>query len=708
MKIDFAYYTRDFNLDFKNLNWDHPAVQQSIRVGKVALPFLCLHGSLGRPLSLTMGVVRVVSDLRGLYEGKGNRAVQVCQVALSVASVAGAIFQHRFSIIFATVGEIAELVASLKSTDKVADTVLQLLNSTIYLALMFVSGPEMMLVSLLLQSSLQFFRAVIECRDKGLTLEAAGNFAMGFVRNIQAAQVAGFLIQRYRVCSDPKFNDLKDALKDGDTAFLEDHPLNDLMEYIEKNGVKIELKEGEEIDLGAHLSMYGKEAVKGMNLTLRMREGNQIEVLFKLNHVYRDKLEPYYVSIMKLDPREVSEFLFYSGYESTFLKVDKVATSYIYKGEGNSNDVFGDDYRVALQGVGEVRVGATPMVVSLYDRVVVHLEPGKDVRDLHHLFSVAGLNTVLKPSSADDIERMKIGQLFRVYHPGEAFMLERSESFFKMSIDELKKSIVGKVPEMETRFKDQLPAMKPFEILPGRVRYAVTGLAKEAYDLGARGVIVGVGSWGAGEKDSFERAAKMIKAGAISTQIRQEASIPINGLGPEFDEVVGSSDSIFTRLVTESAYGTPFSEISFTGHVQLLFSLDEIETGTYQYPTDSSGTRFTPDKLPKEWLDFWDQESLDQFFPYTKRADILTFTKNQQEKWYNDNEMMIKDRVPPKMITGCVVQSEKHKEELIHVFETYGLVKDSTILGRSVNEFIHVSDHLNADMFTQSSEKHSV
>ncbi len=673
MKISLSYFVRDFNLDFKNLNPSHPAA----RIGRIALPFLCLHAPLARPLSMGMGALRLVSDIKGK---------DAYAIALSATALVGSILHHRTAIFLSTAGEIVEILRVVKRGEGKEEHFLQIAQSLTYLATLCISGPEMLLVSLIAQAVLELYRTRSEWKA-GLKPEALAHLAMVVIRGYQGYEIGSFLYAKHQVLSNPRYRHLNKILSELDDDFLKGHPLENLEEFIEKHRVMIDDK-----DLGAHIGHMGQDAVKGMNLVLRKKEDG-VEVIFKLTHVFREKLEPFYVSLMQLEPSEVKEFLFYAGLDIGNVKFGKVLSSYKYTKE--EFQPFGHDYRIEVEDLGDIRVGATLSVMSLYDRVITHLKPGKNVRDLHHLLAVAGVGKALRPSTSDDIERMKIGHLLHIYHPQEALALERSENFFKMSLQDLRASITKQHADMATRLEEQNPI--PIEVLPGKIRYIIPGLAKEVYARGGRGLFVGVGSHEE-EEESFKRIAAMLKGGALSTQLRQESAIPVNGLGPAFDEYVASSDSIFSRLITKSAFGTPIQSIQFAGEAQLVFSLDVLETGTYQYDEDHAGSRLTPDHIPQDslldWMALGDLANL-----YSKRDDILTFTEKMQNDFSDDNEVMIKDRVPPSKITACIVQSEKSRDRLIEVLEKHDLIHAGKILGKPVEEFIHVETWLSKELF---------
>src|SRR5947207_13310936 len=98
---------------------------------------------------------------------------------------------------------------------------------------------------------------------------------------------------------------------------------------------------------------------------------------------------------------------------------------------------------VYLKDKGFCLVGSKPHL-HLQDHVKIRAP------SLHHLrrfLTILGLDEALKKSTPEDLERMEIDFLFRMFYPAKAYLLERKQSFFELTLDQLKGKIVQKIPE---------------------------------------------------------------------------------------------------------------------------------------------------------------------------------------------------------------------------------------------------------------------
>src|SRR6185503_19683236 len=109
-------------------------------------------------------------------------------------------------------------------------------------------------------------------------------------------------------------------------------------------------------------------------------------------------------------------------------------------------------WKISFAGLRTIVIGASPAYPNLYDRIKVTTLEGKNLYQLHELLSFFNLDDALVSSSYVDIERLKIGHLFRTFYPKEATLLERSQPFFTLPIEELKAAMIEKAPEMEQLF----------------------------------------------------------------------------------------------------------------------------------------------------------------------------------------------------------------------------------------------------------------
>ena len=156
------------------------------------------------------------------------------------------------------------------------------------------------------------------------------------------------------------------------------------------------------------------------------------------------------------------------------------------------------------------------------------------------------------------------------------------------------------------------------------------GLAKQAHALGARAITAAVtGAYT--NNELFDRVASMLKMGMLSTETRYTNNINAKGLSASADFWTGGADRVFAQMITEKNCkdGMGLDKLYYYSKVQMLISLDALETGTYQYPHDSFGTR-----------------KVDPWSPYTHRPSITEFINHQQNSpWvYGGHEVMFRGK----------------------------------------------------------------
>jgi hypothetical protein len=104
-----------------------------------------------------------------------------------------------------------------------------------------------------------------------------------------------------------------------------------------------------------------------------------------------------------------------------------------------------------LTGLGKVILGADKNCASLYDRVQIELDAdvdeGEAARKVDTMLTLLGLNSIMKKSTTDDLEKRKIMTIFRAFFPRDAFSIE--ESIKDLSLDDFSKKIIDIQSEME-------------------------------------------------------------------------------------------------------------------------------------------------------------------------------------------------------------------------------------------------------------------
>ncbi|PWU13689.1 MAG: hypothetical protein C5B45_05715 [Chlamydiae bacterium] len=683
------------------------------RIALAIIPFVALYSPVGTALSLGLGSCRVISHVKLALDHEGkkewkNVSKEVAQTTLAIVSLTSSILSIKMGQLLTSSIDTAQGTCSIiyyalqGKYDKATEEALQTLASGLYVAFTLTGSLEIILLSVLLQTALQLYQMKEEI-SKEHYIEAAAKLGMAAIRLNQANTYRGLIQKRNALFALQKYQSLvSQALKGRSARHLLQHNLSDLNGKIDENKVSLYNQE-KEYDFGSHFHGYGKGLVKGANLAFRTvtidsKEFTECE--FKVNHVFREKLQETINQFQKLKASEICDILQLSGSHAKSLSIEK------YKEDFEGKDSFKEIYRIAVSGLGQITIGASrDHSPNIFDRVVILLDAEKTLFDLHELLSLMNLDTALISSSKDDLDRLKMGHLFRIFFPREATSFERSEDFFSLSTQELLDQMIEKAPQMKEIYNRYFDQIEEAEILPGRVRYKIKGLTNEIQKLGGRYLTAALtGSYSM--QDMYQRAASMLSMGMLSQEIRDKYKVGEGGLGGSYD--AGAADSVFTQMLTkkdEIPGGFDTSNLAYQSRVRVLISLDALETGTYQHFDDDLGVRLTDENQSIMSLIFngtySNRSSISEFTTMIqqKRSDEDPWTKWNSDKDWNSHEIMLKERIAPSYFEGFLVNDEETRDGLLNHLRTCNLVqKDSlhreTIQGHLVKDFIRISSFI--------------
>jgi len=674
-----SYYFRQVNNDIED------ETNTLSRVSKIGFQFLFLYKPAASFCNISLSTIRTASNfskcLKRIQAQNFDDGLftDAYSTSLSIISLAGTYFNFRIGVYLTTISDISSNLFQIyhliikQDFEKAFEVLLQTINSLLYLGIMFTGSVEITLASLLIQAIIQLKQASKEFKQ-GRYLETAANLILTAFKINESNSQLSIIRRRNTLLQIQKYRDIQSRIKAGrDINELYDHPLIELVDKINENKIILKDANGKELDFGAHFFGYGKDQVKGMNLSFK-KEGNDIELEFKVNHVHRDKLAKIIEELKSSNQNDLNDLLKICKSHSTQISFSKKNS---LKSDSYSEP---EDLVIDLKDIGSLSIGGSKDFVGLYNRVKVKLKSGKSLYDMHEILAFFDLNKVLKASAQEDIERMKLGQIFRMCCPKAATLFERSDNFFSLSIDKLKEKIIKLAPEMHENFQKYLPRIELREILPGKMRYAIKNLSDELYDLGARN-ITSVLTGAYTDKSLCERIVSIFKVGALSNETRRYANIVANGISSTADFLSGGSDSVFTQLVTKN--NKSYSEMWYSGQVRLLYSLKALDTVSYQYHSDNYGNR----NLDSWW---WGNS-------YLNRPNIFNFVKKETDYYQGSNEIMIKERIAPEYIEGMVVKSDSVKSKIIDALDVANLLKidelgNKTIFGKSIDAFIQVGD----------------
>jgi hypothetical protein len=699
--IRHALYTPDTY--HRRFDFDLPPIGETAkRIALASLPFIGLYRPAGVVLSIGMGGARTFTHLQNSILAEGRAEWKLCaleagKAALSALSLAVAVF-HSASALFITTGfdgmqGLAVAVQSLKEGEysKAGEEALQAAASAAYLTFMATGALEAMLLFALIQAAVSLYQAGREMKE-GRYIEGVAKLGMAVIRLGQARGYAQQIQRRNALLEMQRIRAVfLRVLRGREAGHLVRHPLSSLKSRIEAKEVVLLDGKGEEVHFGSHFHGNGGTLVKGENLIFRTKviDGKEVtELDFKVNHAFRAHLDEVIQDLKNVRSKEMAEVLALSGSHAKGITVSKGSFS-----SGASNSFFdpGAAHQIQVQGLGSILIGADQETPNLYDRVVVRLDADQTLFELHEMLSLVDLDRAIQLSTQDDLERLKMGHLFRTFFPREATPFERTEEFFSLSTEQLKAKMVEKSPEMKQIFETYYPKMQEEHLFDGRVRYRIAGLSEEAYAQGARALTAAVtGAYK--DEELFSRVASMLRMGMIATEVRDANEMGKQGLGGGIDYMSGGADSVYTQLLTEKncQEQMDLNSLYYYSKVRLLIGLEALETGTYQYHTDALGNRIYEEGRPFWWFDS----------SYAERDGILEFIQKEQAMpgVRGDHEVMLKERVAPSFFKGLIVPDEKTKADLIAYLRKSDLLQGDEILNTPVDRFIRVGTNVTEEL----------
>lgn len=637
------------------------AKHQAVRVAQLTIPFFCLYRPIGSAVALGVGSVRVVVHLTNAAysakEGKWTEASkEVVQTSIAVFLVCSTYFEFRIGLFLTNgcdvvtgTGNVIFLLLD-KQYSKAGEEAFQTLSTALYLSFMLTGTLEYMLAMLMVQAALELYRACGDISEDRLP-EAAAHLAMWTVRNYQIHKCCEQIVERDLVLALENCYALYErAMKARECSDL---IFDDIADF-DQETVILKAPDGTDYNFGNYFHEYGKGLVKGGNLEFRQVEIDgkiHYELDFKVNIVHRLAIENIISNMKTMNSADIKSVLLLANANATHITVSDTRFPIGYAELGFAHDIH-------VEGLGKVIIGNDSSYPNLYSRIIVRMDENKNIFDFNEILTLTGLDAAVHRSTAEDIERLKIGHLYRVFFPRDASSYERTDEFFALPIDQLKEKILKHTPEMDLVMDKYLRAMQKYEILPGKVRYQICGLADELKASGACFLTSAV--TGTYFRDHlFQRTASVLTMGLLSNETRSSHGLVVGGSSNSQDFMTGGADSVYTQLITDKYMNNnvyDFQRLFYSSDVRFIIDLKAIETGTYQYLTDSYGTRRVDETT------YFDRPGITEFLE--KHNESLS-TNSFWNSVAGGNEVMIKERLPPEFIRGIVVRSEFMKTDLI-------------------------------------------
>ncbi|MCB1109261.1 MAG: hypothetical protein KDK44_06350 [Chlamydiia bacterium] len=638
-----SFYHRIIKFDFIEEEKGH--IQ---RISTALLPVISLYKPAGMVVNFGMNGVRLVNHVKLLAcaDSKGDLAIEVFHTSVCIIGIASSVFGSRVAMqvmaLHDLVQNIAEMTRSVSRGEFDLMLLLETAGSGVYVLMLSKHSVELTLLSFSIQAMIEFSKSARHFQ-RGEILEGLSKVVMGSARSFGALQQGKMLYRKRVLLRDPMLVECLRRLKSE-----------------KSNTLKLSEGDLQGGDLGTHVTGFGQELVKNDHLSFWQKDG-KTTLIFRVNHVVREQLAHTIDQYRNLDQNRLSELMQIEQLDPSSLTIELDKQVFLPLRSHYTCRV----HQFSIKKLGSLSIGTFGADHLLKNEVRVEIEGDADIKSMQKLLALLDLQRVFEEARSEDIQRMKIWHLFRTFYPGEAYPMERSKDYFFMDPVELMHAISERVPQMQVHFENDLPKMQLIEIMPGQYVYGLKGLADDLRAQGALGLRANLtGEWE--EESQIDRIVNIIDKGMLSTDMRAKAGINVEGMSSATDYLYGSADRVFTRLVTERNLG----DDDF-GVVQLLFSVDAMETGSYQYHYDEFGDRVNS--------------------IYQERPDVFSFVDSQVRSPTSGNEVMIRNSIRPEWITGIIADNDAIREGVIMRLREKGMIQSinnqEMILGQHVNDF---------------------
>lgn len=518
--------------------------------------------------------------------------------------------------------------------------------------------PDLLLKWVITGVSIEVLREKLESLIKEYKNSEPKDPGQGRVLHELCDRLAAALLKKGKADEAFSIRDLAASL----LQFTEDHPLFNMTERIRK-----EAAAQSDPRFGANFSGLDSGVLKGQHVCAYARtEGAKPVNLFHFNisHPARAELEETLKAIQ--DKR-------YLIYQNGIMQgVDYRVVPYKFWAVDPNNKYTGKSstpweaqaIEITFEGLGKVAIGnanrsrGVQVYHCLKNEITIEvdagLKAGEALKRMQQMVSLLGLGPLFQSTKEEDHERLVLAQLFRKFYPKEAFAIEQTSWFYEMPPAVLRSYIAQQVENVEVdpaRKKEFLHKLENYknikmeETFPGRKEVSID-IATALRDKKFWGLMHKISGRDANAR--IDALLCIVKKGLVSSQGRYQAGLFIDGMSSEMDLRSGGGNYVFTRLVNDrfNNENTDFLE----ENIEILIDLNATNLPSFGYRTDKYGTRADPDYAARDNL-----------------VDLFTPGLPTRE-----NEVMIKDRIPPKFFKGFLVHSQAVKEQLLKRFQADG------------------------------------
>jgi hypothetical protein len=330
---DPIYFHREYQNDIVSKTSQISWLEHGKRAALVALPFVSLYRPIGSHLALGVGAIRTVtcfSQLADAIQQGKNREIpsQLIQSSIAAISLAGTFFAHPIGMVVTTVQDLALDAIHLKAHldkgeyQKAFELCLNILNNSLYLAMLSRGGLELTIASLAMQILIGIYQAQAELKQ-GYYLEGwghifmamlRGNQLVGQVKVLQMQKLMEIMLAKAQERNPDPAQILKEESEERITLSLKNADTLDANQ-IDKGAAK-KIKEEAHKELIDVLNKYGNNKYKVSALTYAIHCGDFDAALILIeNGANLNIREGYVEKKTRCNPRSfIEKFLPYMPY----------------------------------------------------------------------------------------------------------------------------------------------------------------------------------------------------------------------------------------------------------------------------------------------------------------------------------------------------------------------------------------------------------
>jgi hypothetical protein len=395
------------------------------------------------------------------------------------------------------------------------------------------------------------------------------------------------------------------------------------------------------LDFGTLSPQVGEEEVKYGFFRYRTDVQGKVNLELKLTHTASNPIHTA-VESLKAKESEVADLLNITSFSIQESKYPYVGKD-LETGKLSTYQA-GDALCLHFGGLAKVYIGHQH---ADKDRIKFIFEKKPEPQDLQMLLSFLGLSSATTHMSEDATKKYKLNKALHFLFPKVGYEIERNAKLQSLPWELYIKEIEKAYPK---ELEEALPCINHLHLsdeIPGMRLLALGGIVETLKSKKATSFFVGVGS--SSSMTATARAVKgILQHGFMSSQARFDMGLFIRGASSGSDYQEGSSDSVFTRLLSESNSSEEIKYFPFCGKFQFVVDLEAAKFMPYCYEEDLFGQRVDTEL-------------------YTSRPSLVELAEKKQEEALEGNEVMFKEMIPPKFIKKILYQDPR--KELVEYIE---------------------------------------